>query len=113
MELYMYAVRDAKTEVFGQPIFQMSQSQAERSFETALLNPNDPMHQYPEDYALFEVGVYDDNNGGLQGLQPRQIITGLEALRAARLRQQKLDQLQNEIEEIKNPEVEYILEEIN
>lgn len=102
MEVFIYAVRDAQTEVYGTPIFQLTEGQARRSFEAAITNPGDPMSKNPEDYALFEMGVYDDQDGTLTPLQPRQLYTGLEAVRAVNVRTAQLELLQEQKDKLLN-----------
>lgn len=61
----IFAVRDAKSEVFNKPFFSLTHGQAERDFKTAVNDPQTQLNKYPEDYDLWFVGEYDDTTGKL------------------------------------------------
>lgn len=58
----IYAIYDSKAEAYMQPMFMPTKGLAIRAFSAAV---NDPKHQfskYAEDYTLFELGSYNDQN---------------------------------------------------
>jgi len=65
MEMKIYSVYDSKTEAFLQPFFMQAKGQAIRAFSELA---NDEKHQfgkYPEDFTLFEIGLFDDQKGSI------------------------------------------------
>lgn len=70
MILKVFAVRDLKAEAFLQPFFSPSVGSAMRAFSDAVNDKNCPFNKHPADYALFEIGTYDDSSGLLEALIP-------------------------------------------
>jgi len=62
----VYSVRDSKSESFALPFFQVNKAVALRSFAGAVNNPQTGMGQHPNDYALFELGTWDDTTGRME-----------------------------------------------
>lgn len=67
MQLKVFAIRDTKSEMYGQPFFQHSAGEAERSFKTLVNDEKSLQNKYPEDYDLYELGTYDDTVGKIIG----------------------------------------------
>lgn len=79
MILGIYAIRDAKTEAFSQPMFFVTKGVAIRAFADECENNQSNLHKHPEDFALFELGSYNDNSGEFVSLaQPLQIALALD-----------------------------------
>lgn len=82
MKKIICAVYDSQAQVYGQPIFTVSKGVAIRSFTDEVNNDyeTNQMHKHPADFALFQLGEYDDNEGALLALQlPVKLLTALEA----------------------------------
>ena len=65
MKLNICSVKDRAADAYGRPMFVPSLGVAIRSF-TDEINRNDPESQlfnHPDDFDLFDLGVFDDNNG--------------------------------------------------
>lgn len=58
----IYAIRDVKTG-FLTPTVDMNDDSAIRNFGHACQNTDSLFFTYPEDYALYEIGTYDTENG--------------------------------------------------
>lgn len=74
----LYSVFDFKTAVFGRPFTDQSDNSAIRNFADAVndsSNPNNLWHKHPEDFSLFLVGDFDDENGELIPIHPKNLIT--------------------------------------
>lgn len=85
MKLVVVAVRDRAAAVFAQPFFVPAVGIAIRSFgdQINLKEANNPMVAHPEDFDLFELGVYDDATGRFESLaEPRQISIGKDCVRS-------------------------------
>lgn len=65
MRMVMVCIRDAKADIFGRPFFTQSAGVAIRSFsdEVSREDKDNTMYNHPEDYALYEVGLFDDQDG--------------------------------------------------
>lgn len=62
MKHQIFTVYDSKAEVYTLPFFLSNQQMAQRTFKNWI---NDPQHTFgrnPEDYTLFHIGEYDDDN---------------------------------------------------
>lgn len=78
MRLIVVAIRDRAANVFGVPSFVPSLGSAVRSFSDEVNRPgeNNVLNRHPEDFDLYELGVYDDNSGTFETLTPRQVAVG-------------------------------------
>lgn len=66
MKLRIYSIYDQKSEVFNTPFFQQTHGEAERSFRSAVNDEKTLFSKYPEDYDLYYIGDYDDNEGKIK-----------------------------------------------
>lgn len=79
MLMKVVSVRDAKVETFSQPFFYVTVGQAIRSFADEVARDGSDFAKHPEDFALFLLGVYDDQKGSFTSLpQPEQIALALD-----------------------------------
>ncbi len=65
MKLLVFSIYDSKAEGFITPFFMPKIGQATRVFNDCC---NDKTHQFfknPGDYTLFEIGEFDDEDGGM------------------------------------------------
>lgn len=75
MKLVVVAVRDSAVDAFMRPFFAPSTAFAVRSFGEAVKEPESPMFKSPQDYALFELGSFDEESGRMDNLDsPRQLV---------------------------------------
>lgn len=82
MLLKVYSIRDAKTEAYSNPFYAHNRQAAVRLFETACNDPAVEISKYPDDFALFEIGVFDDAAGLiLSEIQPVRVIGANELKR--------------------------------
>jgi len=73
------AVRDSASGLFGQPFFVPSTAVAVRGFSDAIAKSEDnsDLVKHPEDFALFELGSFDDETGKFVNVSdPRQLVRG-------------------------------------
>jgi hypothetical protein len=63
MKLIVCSVRDTAADAFGRPYFVPSVGIAIRSFTDEVNRQADdnPLHNHRKDFALYELGEYDDN----------------------------------------------------
>jgi len=63
MKLVICSVRDSAADAFGRPYFVPSVGVAIRSFTDEVNRENDdnPLNRHRKDFALYELGEYDDS----------------------------------------------------
>lgn len=72
-------VRDSVADVYGNPFCTQSTGMAVRSFTDQVnrVDAENPMHMHAEDFALFEVGEFDNETCEFNLLpRPRQLVLG-------------------------------------
>lgn len=80
----MCAVRDSVADVYGNPFCVQSVGMAVRSFTDSVNKAEDgnAMYDHAEDFALFELGVYDTDTAQIELLErPRQVALGKDVKR--------------------------------
>lgn len=94
MELKVYTVRDAKAEAFMQPFFMRTNGEAIRAFIDSVNREDTQFYSHPEDFALFELGTYDEHSGLFENLpQPLSIARAIDHKKQVEMfdpRQEKL-----------------------
>lgn len=75
------AVRDRALNAFMQPLFTPAVGVAIRSFSDEVNRQDSPMFSHPEDYDLYDIGLYDDEAGQLQPATPRMVCVGKDVHR--------------------------------
>jgi hypothetical protein len=81
MILKVYSIRDSKGEIFNIPFFSKTHGEAERQFRTLVNDSKSQVNAYPEDFDLYYVGEYDDNEGKLTSLDtPQHMIKAVQCL---------------------------------
>lgn len=58
----MFAIFDIKTESFLTPFILSTTNEAIRMFTDVIIDKTNIMAQHPEDYILYELGTYDNEN---------------------------------------------------
>lgn len=68
MKIGVFSVYDKKTAAYMQPFFQVTRGQAMRTVQDTMNDENSLIGRHPEDFALYQVGFFDDLEGvcGLQ-----------------------------------------------
>lgn len=75
MKLVAVAIRDSAVDAFMRPFFVPTTAFAVRSLSQELKNAESPMAVSPQDYALFELGSFDEETGRFENLDsPKQVI---------------------------------------
>lgn len=67
---YMFAILDLKAGMYSPPYLAPSRGSGIRMFGDAVTAPESAMAKHPEDYELYEVGMYDDGDASLVGAKP-------------------------------------------
>lgn len=65
MILKVFSVYDGKVRAFMRPFMDQHTGNALRSFEEACKEPTSPFSKFASDFVLYEIGVFDDEQGRL------------------------------------------------
>lgn len=84
MKHNMYAIYDTAAGMYLRPFTAIADGQAQRGFSDIIMDKDHEFGKHPEDYTLFKVGIFDDNNGEITPFVPEKIITGLAVVAASR-----------------------------
>lgn len=78
--LFMVAVRDRAANTFARPFCVPAIAVAVRTFtdEVNRNEPENPLWKHPEDYDLYQVGAFDEDDGQISGDKPKMICVGKE-----------------------------------
>jgi len=69
MRLKMFAIRDLLGEVYAAPFCRTNRGLAIRFCRELMENPQATCRKSPKDFALYEVGFYDDLTGRVEALE--------------------------------------------
>lgn len=58
-----FAVKDMKAQLFRAPFAQRSAAEALRGWQIAASKPDTEIHDFPNDFRLYELGSFDDFTG--------------------------------------------------
>ena len=85
MMLRIYCVKDSATQMFGNPMFMLATGQAIRSFsdEVNRSGGDNQLYQHPDDFELYELGVYDGNRGCFETHDPILVVRGKDLKNAS------------------------------
>ncbi len=84
MKLNIYTIFDTASGLYMRPFYQQSDGAAVRSFKDIAIDADHEVGKHPEDYSLFRIGVYDDNNAVITVENRDCIATALELVGSAR-----------------------------
>lgn len=62
----VFSVYDNKAGTYSRPMFARMQGEMLRSFTTIANDKKHPVGMYPEDYTLYEIGTFDEQNGEIK-----------------------------------------------
>lgn len=65
----VFSVLDSKVGLFAQPFFMRSKGEALRAWVDNVNDKESPMSRHPGDFALMELGEYDEETGQFTNLQ--------------------------------------------
>lgn len=78
MQYKVFSIRDRAADVYGQPFYAPTRGAAIRMFtdEVNRKDDNNNLYKHPEDFDLYELGVFDDNTGQFTTDQVEQVCVG-------------------------------------
>lgn len=66
----MFALYDKAVSAYMRPFFHMTKGSCIRQLMDELKDPNNPMSAHPEDYTLFHLGTWNDQDAGMDIVDP-------------------------------------------
>lgn len=98
MKTNAYAIFDTASGCYQKLIFARADGEITREFQALCANAEHPVGQHPEDYSLFRLGSFCDQDGKLLNENNTCLATGLEMV--ALSRNPKTDYLKEVTEQI-------------
>lgn len=82
MKIILCSIFDVKSGLYSRPFPQQNAAVAVRGFkdEVNRQDPANDMYKHPEDFKLYQHGVFDDQDGSLVGIDPQLLVTGTECI---------------------------------
>lgn len=62
----IFSIYDTKAETYSAPFTKLTVGLAVRDFTDAANNADNMIGKYPHDYALFEIGTFDETSGKIE-----------------------------------------------
>lgn len=81
MNMIIFSVYDSKGTVYARPFFAHNVGSAVRSFADIANDKTHPIGQHPEDYALYQIGEWDDSSCNFKLHEKRSLGTALEMVK--------------------------------
>lgn len=67
MIVKIFSIYDSKAKLWTKPMFTQTEGGMLRSFMDISNDENQPIGQHPEDYALFQIGEFNEDTGNIKG----------------------------------------------
>lgn len=80
MKLFVFSVLDMAVKAYMQPFYCRSHGEAVRSFTDAVNDPKGQFGRHSTDYILMHHGLFDDQNGLFESIEPVRVIGANEVL---------------------------------
>lgn len=74
MKLVVVSVHDRAADAYAQPQYVAAVGQAIRGFSDQVNGEKSVVSDHPEDFDLYELGVFDDNSGKFELLDSPRIV---------------------------------------
>lgn len=74
MEKQVFSLYDEKAVAFTQPFFMHQKGQALRSLDGLVNSKDTQVNQYPGDFKLYKLGVFDDVSGKITSLSEPEFV---------------------------------------
>lgn len=83
MILKLFSIRDAKAEKFYPPFVKSAHGEAERDFMTAVRDDKSTINKYPQDFDLYYLGQFNDEDGKMELLpSPEHMVKAIQFVEA-------------------------------
>ncbi len=78
MKSKMFVIYDSKAEAYLQPWFLTTEGQAKRAMADCVNDKDHNFGRHPEDYTLFEIGEFNDQDARVEWNAPKSLGNGIE-----------------------------------
>lgn len=78
-----YTLFDAQLQAYAQPFFSQTNGSALRAFADHVNEPGTGPNKHPEDYSLWHIGTFDDQEGRITPLTPTMLGRAAEYFKKA------------------------------
>ena len=78
MRQNVYSIRDRCSKLYDRPWVAHSDAAAVRSFTDIATDEEHPIGRHPEDFTLFRIGTWDEQEGVLKGEAAEKVVNGAE-----------------------------------
>lgn len=78
MTLAIFTIHDEKANIYMTPFFFPTQGQALRAFNDLVNDENSTVNKHPEDYRLYTLGTYDDQDAIFTTSTPKLIASATD-----------------------------------
>lgn len=103
MKTMMFSVFDSKAAIFGTPFFMLREQMAIRAITDMVNDPETMIAKHPEDFSLYHLGVFDDENGDIEMCKPRNIATASSLVKPVINEKNVIDLIKNGKKKINEP----------
>lgn len=86
MKTIVYSIYDSKAKAYSQPFHAVNDAVAMRMVSAAVNDPGTSLNRHPEDYTVYELARFDEENGTFEILNQRAVTTCIA------LKEQNIDQ---------------------
>lgn len=83
MKRQMYSIFDKQSGMWCIPYCQATDALGQREFSRIINEPNNVLHDNPEDFDLYYVGFFDDEHGIYESEEKRFVCTGVQVKKIA------------------------------
>lgn len=81
MNMLIASIQDSATELYSPPMFFRTEMEAKRMFINEVNNKESRINRNPEDYALYSVGIWNDEAGEIQGTKPTKLLRAQDVIK--------------------------------
>lgn len=79
--MQIFTIRDSKAQAYLQPFFAANVAVAQRYVETAANDPEHEFHVHAEDYHLYEIGSFSEEDGYVSSTDPVIVAKVIDLIR--------------------------------
>lgn len=83
MKYLLVSVKDRAADIFNRPFCARSAAEAVRLFSDAVNDKESPFNAHPDDYDLYALGEFEEDNGNVTKQEVSVIIRGKDVYRSA------------------------------
>jgi len=73
-KLQMFCIYDCKMELYLSPFTAINAAVAARQFETAVVTEGHDFNNHPDDYSLWQIGLFDQQTAGVETTASRNVV---------------------------------------